>query len=120
MKSLCPTITVGLACHDHGKLVEDVIDQYLLTNAGTMPGTPVAINLLDSPAELGAAVAGGRGLTQAEAPASVPDAYAIAAGAAEAKGLTYATAPSVKAIWDGTLRWNHPYGAGTPSPAPAR
>jgi hypothetical protein len=100
---------VGVTYYRDGKLVEDVTDQYLLTNAGTMTGTPVAINLLNSPAELAAAVDGGQGLTHAEAPASLPDYYAIAAGVAGSTGLTYAAAPSVKALWDHALRWNSQY-----------
>ncbi len=102
---------VGVVYYRNGELVEDVTDQYLLTNAGTMSGTPVAINLLDSPAALATMVDVGRGLTHAEAPESMPDYYAIAAGVEGSKGLTYATAPSVRALWDHALRWNSQFAA---------
>ena len=65
-----------------GKLVEDVTDQYLLTNRGTMPGTPVAINLVDSPAALVDAVNSGQ-------------------------ALTYAGASSLETLWTQALRWNN-------------
>ncbi len=77
---------VGVFYYRDNKLVEDVTDQYLLTNAGTMPGTPVAIHLLDSPAGLAAAIDNGR-------------------------GLTYAEAATVRTLWDNALRWNSQYSA---------
>lgn len=76
----------GIVYYDHGRLVEDVTDQFLLTNAGTLPGSPVAINLVDSPAAMAAAV----------------DAQ---------QGVTYAGAHSVERLWSDALRWNHPYGS---------
>ncbi len=82
----------GVMYYDHGKLVEDVTDQYLLTNAGTMTGTPVAINLVDSPEAMAAAVDGGR-------------------------ALTYAAASSVANLWQGALRWNHTYFAANVFPS---
>ncbi len=74
----------GVVLYDHGKLIEDVTDQYLLTNAGTMAGTPVSINLVDSPEEMAAEAASGR-------------------------ALTYAAAHSFDKLWDQALRWNHTY-----------
>lgn len=74
----------GILFYDHGKLVEDVTDQYLLTNQGTLTGTPVCVSLVDSPEEMWKEVEIGR-------------------------GITHAAAPSVKNLWDGALRWNHQY-----------
>ncbi len=72
----------GVVYYNRGQLVEDVTDQYLLTNAGTMPGTPVAINLVDSPAAMIAEV-------QAD------------------RALTYAVAPQVRDLWNHALSWNY-------------
>ncbi len=74
----------GVMFYDHGKLIEDVTDQYLLTNQGTLPGIPVSINLVDSPQEMATEVDSGR-------------------------ALTYAAAPGAKQVWDYALRWNHQY-----------
>ena len=71
--------------YDHGKLVEDVTDQFLLTNAGTLNGTPVVINLVDSPAEMAAAITGGQAFTYA--------------------------AGTVATLWQNALRWIGPYDA---------
>jgi hypothetical protein len=74
----------GVVFYDHGKFVEDVTDQYLATNQGTMTATPVSVNLVDSPQEMAAEVDSGH-------------------------ALTYATAHSVKQLWPTALRWNHQY-----------
>lgn len=73
---------VAVRYYVNGQLIEDVTDQYLLTNQGTMPGTPVAVDLVDSPAALADAVAAGH-------------------------GITYAGAASLETLWQQALRWNH-------------
>lgn len=49
--------------YEDGELVEDVTEQYLTTNAGTMPCVPLAVNLVDSPEALTKAVDDGDAMT---------------------------------------------------------
>ena len=74
----------GVVFYDRGRLVEDVTDQYLTTNQGTMTATPVSVNLVDSPAQLVADVDAGR-------------------------AVTFAAAASVRKLWPTALMWNHQY-----------
>jgi len=75
---------VGVRLYRDGKLIEDVTDQYLTTNQGTMSGTPVAISLIDSPEAMHKAVRANQ-------------------------SLTYATAHRPSSLWNDALRWNHTY-----------
>ncbi len=54
---------VALRLYAEGSLVEDNLEAYLETAAGTIPPTPVALHLLTSPAALERAVRGQTGLT---------------------------------------------------------
>jgi hypothetical protein len=53
----------GIRHYRNGKLLEDVFDDYLLTAAGTIAPTPVAVHELDSAAELARQANANRGLT---------------------------------------------------------
>jgi hypothetical protein len=75
---------VGVFRFAGGKLVEDATGQYLSMNQGTMSGTPVSINLVNSPQELQTEAAAGR-------------------------GLTYAAAHTAGQLWRQALRWNGTY-----------
>lgn len=68
--------------YENGELVEDVTDQYLRTNAGTMPCVPLAVERIGSPEALLAAVN-------------------------EGHALTYVTAHSLPRIIEHGLRKNH-------------
>jgi hypothetical protein len=74
----------GVRYYDHGKEVEDVTDQHLLTNEGSMSATPVSINLVDSPQAMAAELAAGH-------------------------ALTYAGAKDLNHLWEQALLWNHPF-----------
>ncbi len=65
---------VALRLYSEGQAVEDNLEAYLASAAGTIPPVPAAVHLLRSPAALRAA--GSRGI-----------------------GLTWAQAPSVAALW---------------------
>ena len=67
-----------------GKLVEEVIDDYLVAAQGTIPPSPVAVNLVSSPEELKREAKAGR-------------------------GLTYAQARSFELLMKDALRWSHQY-----------
>ncbi|HAI11791.1 MAG TPA: hypothetical protein DCM28_08800 [Phycisphaerales bacterium] len=71
----------GLMLYRDGVLVEDMTDQFLLTNAGTMTGVPAAIHIVDSPLKMGQAVDNG-----------LP--------------MTYAKAKNMDKLWPDVLRWN--------------
>ena len=66
---------VGLRTYWRGRLLEDNLDAYLASAAGTLPPVPAAVHLVASPA----------GLEEA---------------ARERTGLTYARSASVGALWD--------------------
>ena len=57
----------ALRTYEDGKLVEDMTADYLTTCQCTEVPTPVSLNLVKSPAELAAAVAGNQALTYAQA-----------------------------------------------------
>lgn len=74
----------GIRYYNRGKLVEDVTDQHLLTNEGSMSATPVSINLVDSP-------------------------QAMAAETKSDNAFTYASAKNLDQLWKQALLWNHPF-----------
>jgi len=74
----------GVRYYDHGKEIEDVTDEFLLTNEGSMSGSPVSINLVDSPQEMADELKSGH-------------------------AVTYAVAENIKKLWEQALRWNHPF-----------
>ena len=76
----------ALRTYEAGRLVEDVTDDYLLCAAGTIPPTPVCVNLVASPDELGREAELGR-------------------------GLTYCQARRRSTIFREALRWTHQYDA---------
>jgi hypothetical protein len=57
----------GLRYYKGGKLVEDMLPEYLITLQSQMPPTPVSVNEVYSPEELVGEVEGGNALTYAEA-----------------------------------------------------
>ncbi len=57
---------VAVKTYRDGTLVDEQIEPYLVSTAGTLPSLPVAMNLVDSPAELKAAVAADQALTYAQ------------------------------------------------------
>ena len=57
----------GVLYYRDGKLVEDVSDEYLQTNAGTMTCLPIVVAEVDSPEAMKAHVAAGNPLTHAQA-----------------------------------------------------
>ncbi len=82
---------VGLVYYNRGEFVEDVTDQFLRTNAGTLSAVPVVINLVDSPAEMAAAVDGDQALTY--------------------------VAGEVRQLWSNHLCWKGPYGSSSAFPS---
>jgi len=79
--------TYGMAAlryYEHGKLIEDVTDQYLMTAQGTLPPAPASVNLVTSPDEL---------IKEANSGDS----------------LVYAQGKSLKSLFDESLRWTHQY-----------
>jgi hypothetical protein len=76
----------ALRTYEGGRLVEDVTADYLVCAAGTIPPTPVSVNLVRSPEEL-------------------------SAEARLARGLTYCQAKGRGSIFQDALRWTHQYDA---------
>jgi hypothetical protein len=76
----------ALRTYEAGRLVEDVTEDYLRSAAGTIPPTPVCVNLVASPEELDRELKRGR-------------------------GLTYCQATERSTIFRDALRWTHQYDA---------
>jgi len=79
--------TYGMAAvrfYDHGKLIEDVTDDYLTTAQGTLPPAPASVNIVTSPDEL---------LKEAKS----------------GRSLIYAQGRSLASLFDESLRWTHQY-----------
>jgi hypothetical protein len=74
----------ALRYYEHGKLIEDVTDQYLITAQGTLPPAPASVNLVTSPDEL---------IKEANSGDS----------------LVYTQGKSLKSLFDESLRWTHQY-----------
>jgi hypothetical protein len=66
--------SAGVRYYEHGRLVEDLRDAYLISNAGTIAPTPLAIHAIDSPGELWAQARAARGLTSVVASSLLLDA----------------------------------------------
>jgi len=79
--------TYGMAAvryYEHGKLMEDVTDQFFTTAQGTLPPAAVSVNLVTSPEELGREAASGN-------------------------ALVYAQSRTLQNIFKDALRWTHQY-----------
>jgi len=74
----------GIRLYRDGRLVEDVTDDYLTCAQGTIPPTPVSVNLVGSP-------------------------EALRREAASGHSLTYAQAKSRESLFQDALRWSHQY-----------
>jgi hypothetical protein len=59
---------MGVKFYKQGKLVEDLTADYLRVNAGTLPVTPMSVNLVDSVQEMTASLERGDALTYGQAP----------------------------------------------------
>jgi len=57
---------VAVKTYRDGELVDEQVDEYLRSTAGTLPSLPVAVNLVDSPAKLIEAVKADQALTYAK------------------------------------------------------
>ena len=96
----------GLLYYREGELVEDMLDDYLVTSQSTMPPTPVAVNEVYSPQELIEEVESGHALTYAQA----RDRASIMRDALRWSGTYYSpnvfpsSGPVIRA-WPGTFRF---------------